>query len=279
MAAGSRVRIRRYLVFVVVVLLVVVVLAVGFLGWDRGRDVPAVSSPPDGPWPDTARSTVLVCDARFEGTTCAVKPDRRRIEQALRELPGAVSVRLRSGRERAAEALRNDQDMSPHMAWPDQYVVEFGPGMDVVALRRRLAAIPGLSNPRVERTSFWHDKADITILVCPPKENNAGPCNDRGQVTGAERAIIEEKLRSLPGVEEIYFEPVMHRREVIARMERCPRLRADRIGAAYHLKLESGGSFAALWPDLQGLPAVFYVFDTHEPGISDSNQVEGNRNC
>ncbi|WP_433222994.1 hypothetical protein [Microtetraspora malaysiensis] len=190
-----------------------------------------------------------------------------------------VNVRLKTGAERVAEARETDPDMSPNTPWADQYVVEFGRGADVVSLRHHLAAIPGLTNPRVERTSFWHDKADITILVCPANDNNTHRCNGRGQVTDAERRLIEAKLRSMPGIKKIYFESPQHRRKVLSRMERCPRLRPNLIGSAYHLKLEPGMSADNYWKDLRDLPAVFYVFDTHKIAVSDTNQVERKRDC
>ncbi|GAB1818968.1 hypothetical protein [Herbidospora sp. RD11066] len=214
-----------------------------------------IHPPPDGPWPQTLRATVEICG---EGDIC---PPREQIEETMRNLPHVVDVRFDA----------EHPGTPPNGA---SYNLELAPGLDVVATRRSLAAVPGLSAVRVERTSFWHDKADVTILVCPARNNNTFPCDDRGQVTDDERRSIEAKLRTLTGVRAIYFEPADHRREVYARMEKCPRLRPGPIGAAYHLALDPGRLASEYIHDLRGLPAVFDVMDTHEVNAYDSNQVE-----
>ncbi|RCG25076.1 hypothetical protein DQ384_32565 [Sphaerisporangium album] len=208
----------RWSPWAVVAVVVALLAGLGAGVWVLRRPPEGPLPPPEVPWPRTGEAGVYLCRDDSAQGNCGdgeVTAARRlTIERALRGLPEVSGLRLKS----RAEALRDfkaNQTLSAALRnairesdMPESFVV----GLTTLGdFRRKTEAMPGISNVFLRGTSFWADKTDVVIRLCPPEplERDAG-CTGRGAASADEKAAVHRAVRALDGVEAIYLEDRGH---------------------------------------------------------------------
>jgi hypothetical protein len=110
---------------------------------------------------------------------------------------------------------------------------------------------------------FWQGKADIHIALCPEK-GLILRCKGRGQTTREEKAAIETAVRSVVGVERIYFERRAHTLQVSAYLSLQPvdtsRRSFSQIGGGYWLKVRHKATIKTIYDKVRHMSGVQQVF-------------------
>ncbi len=144
----------------------------------------------------------------------ATAEQRLTIERTLRGLPEVSAVRFES----RVEALREFQkslglDSRLRYAFRESDMSEsFRVKLKTTAdFRRKVEDLPGVSNVFVYGTSFWADKTDVVVELCPldPLERDKR-CHARGAAGVSEKTALYKALRAVDGVDAIYLEDRGH---------------------------------------------------------------------
>ncbi|MEV4459936.1 permease-like cell division protein FtsX [Microbispora sp. NPDC049633] len=252
---------------VVAGLVVVLLAGLGLAGWRFYEDSRRPLSPPDGPRLQSGSFSVYLCDR--SGTeiwsNChhrtATAEDRRAIEVALRALPQIRDFHFES-KEQAFEIFRQGLSDDPSGLkvlsvtgaddMPESYTGDLGPG-DWGALRRRLEALPGVSNVYIFGDTLWKGIADVGIKFCPEESDLYESCRGHRKASEREKAAVLDRIGKLDGVQTVYFEDVAHALEDNRRI------------------LWNGGS--GVGP--RALPEAFYVKFDRPPARADMEKVFG----
>ncbi|MEU6426015.1 permease-like cell division protein FtsX [Microbispora sp. NPDC046973] len=244
---------RKPLVVAGLVAVLVVALAAGGVVAYRASREP--SPPPDGPWPRTGTFLIHLCGS--SGEYCegaATAAQRREVERAL-----ASHMETRGYRRlTAAQALaiaRQDRRIGDVL---DEYLLRRAVYGGVLApgdWRRALGEVqrlPGVEYVESYRDDFWWGKADVAVRLCR-KDCEGGT---------ADRQAVLDRIRALPGVDEIYFEDAEHAATVMRQTQwwEPPEIfQADLMPEAFHVRFAGHWDFAQVQRALAGMPGVVKV--------------------
>ncbi|WP_370024013.1 permease-like cell division protein FtsX [Planotetraspora sp. GP83] len=229
---GGWLRAHRGLVGVVA-LSVLLLAGVSVGGWVLYQRFRQPLPPPEGPWPQTGYLTVFLCreDDPFEpcrdrgGITAE---EKRAVEAVLRTSSVIKKVRFETQEEALAnfratilpKAMKEDPSRAALLKdveaadLPASYHGTLGAG-DWNTVVQRLEGLPGISKFYLTHENFWLGKADLWIPLCPQIGGYLEPCTGHGEATAAEKQAILDRIRSLPGVDVVYFEDSAHGLKVL----------------------------------------------------------------
>ncbi|MEU6407307.1 permease-like cell division protein FtsX [Microbispora sp. NPDC046933] len=263
---------RRWPLAVAVAAVLVVALAAGGVVAYRASREP--SSPPDGPWPRTGTFLVHLCgppspydeqlsDGPRPEDICtsgaATAAQRREVERVLASHPETRGYRRLTPAQALAIA-RQDERIGDIL---DEYLLRRAVYGGVLApgdWRRVLGEVqrlPGVFYVESYRDDFWWGKADVAVRFCW-EESSTYEC-ERGP---ADRRAVLDRIRALPGVDEIYYEDAEHALAVMRHAQWVDRPefhRADRVPEAFHVKFAGHWDFAQVQRAFAGMPGVLKV--------------------
>jgi hypothetical protein len=257
---------RRGSLVVAAVALLVVVLAVGGVVAYRASREP--SPPPDGPWPRAGTFLVHLCGppSPYDGLseesrsveTCssgaATAAQRREIERVLashsetrgyRRLAPAQALVIARQDERVGDIL------DEHLMRRAVYGGVLAPG-DWRRVLGEVQRLPGVFSVESYRDDFWWGKADVAVLLCR-KDCEGGP---------ADRQAVLDRIRALPGVDEIYFEDAEHALAVMRHVHWVDRpefYHVDLMPEGFHVRFAGHWDFAQVQRAFAGMPGVVKV--------------------
>jgi cell division protein FtsX len=199
----------------VVAIVVVLLAGLGAGAWALLRPPAGPLPPPEVPWPVAGEAYVFLCrsDDTFKncGKHAITAAQRPALERALRALPEVSALRFVSRAEtlkEMAEAWPNFPSMLSESDMPESFRVDLKTTGDFL---RKVETLPGVSNVTVSGRSFWADKTDVIIQLCPPDPLERDKrCLGRGETSAAEKAAIYQALRTIDGVGAIYLEDRAH---------------------------------------------------------------------
>ncbi|MGI5160951.1 permease-like cell division protein FtsX [Microbispora sp. CA-102843] len=258
---------RRGPLVVAAVVLVAALAAGGVYAYRAAREP---SSPPDGPWPRTGAFLVHLCgppspyDAQLSDesqslddhcpTGAATADERREVERVLashaetrgyRRLTPAQALAIARQDERVGDVL-------------DEYLLRravYGGALAPGDWRRVLGEVqrlPGVFYIESYRDDFWWDKADVAVRLCW-KDCEGGP---------ADRQAVLDRIRALPGVDEIYYEDAEHAVAVMRHVHWVDRpdfYHPELVPEAFHVRFAGSWDFAQVQRAFAGIPGVVKV--------------------
>ncbi|MBE3008950.1 hypothetical protein IL992_07070 [Microbispora sp. NEAU-D428] len=258
---------RRWPLVVAAVVLIAALMAGGVLAYRASREP---SPPPDGPWPRTGTFLVHLCgppspydaqlsdDAQSLDEYCpsgaATAAQRREVERVLASHAETRGYRRLTPGQALAIA-RQDERVGDHL---DEYLLrraEYGGVLAPGNWRRVLGEVqrlPGVFYVESYRDDFWWDKADVAVRLCR-KDCEGGP---------ADRQAVLDRIRALPGVDEVYYEDAEHAVAVMRHVHWVDRpefYRADLAPEAFHVKFAGHRDFAEVQRAFAGMPGVVKV--------------------
>ncbi|GIH63371.1 permease-like cell division protein FtsX [Microbispora siamensis] len=249
---------------------VVLVAALGAGGVFAYRASREPSPPPDGPWPRAGTFLVHLCgppspyDAQLPDESqsldeycpsgAATATQRREVERVLAshaETSGYRRLTPAQALAIARQDRRIGDVLDEHLLQRAVYGGVLAPG----EWRRVLGEVqrlPGVFYVESYRDDFWWDKADVAVRLCW-KDCEGGP---------ADRQTVLDRIRALPGVDEIYFENAEHATEVLRQAqwwERPEIFQPDLMPEAFHVKFAGHWDFAEVQRAFAGMPGVVKV--------------------
>ncbi len=178
--------------------------------------------PPAGPLPEQLGFTVTLCDSDLP-RPCAegvfeIADDPGRVEDALRAIPEVTSVRYIS-REDAYQMWRRSSSQFLEEKYrvgirPEYFQNSFKGTLrrsaDYPRFAERVRPLAGVRNVSRSPTTFWRDKADLAIYLCGDGYQKECGTPANRQMTEDQKQAIVDRIRSVDGVEKVYFEDRAH---------------------------------------------------------------------
>ncbi|MEV7965249.1 permease-like cell division protein FtsX [Sphaerisporangium sp. NPDC088356] len=261
---------------------VAVVVLLGALaggGWYLYDQSRRPLAPPAGPVPEQLGFNVELCDSdlprRCSEEVYDIADDPRQVADAVRALPEVASVKFISKQD-AYELWRRSSSQYLDPAYrtnvkPENFLNSITGTLrrsaDFPRFAERVRAFTGVREVSRRPTSFWRGKADLTVNLCgndPIWEDRCGPVTDR-HVTEEQKQAIADRIRSVEGVEKIYFEDRAHALMLQKRYYpegpgSAPPLLLASMNEAFHVKVRAPAVAERVMQAVEGLPGVAYMY-------------------
>jgi len=133
-----------------------------------------------------------------------------------------------------------------------------------VAISLSMLGIGLLANSQVKAMKdYWYDKIEVSVFLCGPLSESAS-CS-AGAVTTAQRLSIQQDLKALPVVQNVYYES---QSEAFSRFQErfkgsaiSQNVTADQLPESFRVKLQDPTQFAVIVSAFTGRPGVDVVQD------------------
>jgi len=133
-----------------------------------------------------------------------------------------------------------------------------------VAISLSMLGIGLLANSQVKAMKdYWYDKIEVSVFLCGPLSESAS-CS-AGAVTAAQRLSIQQDLKALPVVQDVYYES---QSEAFSRFQErfkgsaiSQNVTADQLPESFRVKLQDPTQFAVIVSAFTGRPGVDVVQD------------------
>ena len=133
-----------------------------------------------------------------------------------------------------------------------------------VAISLSMLGIGLLANSQVKAMKdYWYDKIEVSVFLCGPLSESAS-CS-AGAVSAAQRLSIQQDLKSLPVVQDVYYES---QSEAFSRFQErfkgsaiSQNVTADQLPESFRVKLKDPTEFAVIVSAFTGRPGVDVVQD------------------
>jgi len=133
-----------------------------------------------------------------------------------------------------------------------------------VAISLSMLGIGLLANSQVKAMKdYWYDKIEVSVFLCGPLSESAS-CS-AGAVTAAQRLSIQQDLKALPVVRDVYYES---QSEAFSRFQErfkgsaiSQNVTADQLPESFRVKLQDPTQFAVIVSAFTGRPGVDVVQD------------------
>ena len=133
-----------------------------------------------------------------------------------------------------------------------------------VAISLSMLGIGLLANSQVKAMKdYWYDKIEVSVFLCGPLSESAS-CS-AGAVTAAQRLSIQQDLKALPVVRDVYYES---QSEAFSRFQErfkgsaiSQNVTADQLPESFRVKLQDPRQFAVIVSAFTGRPGVDVVQD------------------
>ncbi|CAB4996973.1 unannotated protein [freshwater metagenome] len=133
-----------------------------------------------------------------------------------------------------------------------------------VAISLSMLGIGLLANSQVKAMKdYWYDKIEVSVFLCGPLSESAS-CS-AGAVSAAQRLSIQQDLKALPVVQDVYYES---QSEAFSRFQErfkgsaiSQNVTADQLPESFRVKLKDPTEFAVIVSAFTGRPGVDVVQD------------------
>ena len=133
-----------------------------------------------------------------------------------------------------------------------------------VAISLSMLGIGLLANSQVKAMKdYWYDKIEVSVFLCGPLSESAS-CS-AGAVTADQRLSIQQDLKALPVVQDVYYES---QSEAFSRFQErfkgsaiSQNVTADQLPESFRVKLQDPTQFAVIVSAFTGRPGVDVVQD------------------
>ncbi|MEI6671179.1 MAG: permease-like cell division protein FtsX [Actinomycetes bacterium] len=133
-----------------------------------------------------------------------------------------------------------------------------------VAISLSMLGIGLLANSQVKAMKdYWYDKIEVSVFLCGPLSESAS-CS-AGAVSAAQRLSIQQDLKALPVVRDVYYES---QSEAFSRFQErfkgsaiSQNVTADQLPESFRVKLQDPTQFAVIVSAFTGRPGVDVVQD------------------
>ena len=133
-----------------------------------------------------------------------------------------------------------------------------------VAISLSMLGIGLLANSQVKAMKdYWYDKIEVSVFLCGPLSESAS-CS-AGAVSAAQRLSIQQDLKALPVVQDVYYES---QSEAFSRFQErfkgsaiSQNVTADQLPESFRVKLKDPTQFAVIVSAFTGRPGVDVVQD------------------
>ena len=133
-----------------------------------------------------------------------------------------------------------------------------------VAISLSMLGIGLLANSQVKAMKdYWYDKIEVSVFLCGPLSESAS-CS-AGAVSAAQRLSIQQDLKALPVVQNVYYES---QSEAFSRFQErfkgsaiSQNVTADQLPESFRVKLQDPTQFAVIVSAFTGRPGVDVVQD------------------
>lgn len=133
-----------------------------------------------------------------------------------------------------------------------------------VAISLSMLGIGLLANSQVKAMKdYWYDKIEVSVFLCGPLSESAS-CS-AGAVSAAQRLSIQQDLKALPVVQDVYYES---QSEAFSRFQErfkgsaiSQNVTADQLPESFRVKLQDPTQFAVIVSAFTGRPGVDVVQD------------------
>ena len=133
-----------------------------------------------------------------------------------------------------------------------------------VAISLSMLGIGLLANSQVKAMKdYWYDKIEVSVFLCGPLSESAS-CS-AGAVSAAQRLSIQQDLKALPVVQDVYYES---QSEAFSRFQErfkgsaiSQNVTVDQLPESFRVKLKDPTEFAVIVSAFTGRPGVDVVQD------------------
>jgi FtsX-like permease family protein len=252
---------------------VVVVLALGATGTAtaeaQGRSVQQsllqVSPPPAGPWPQGGTFNIFLCGEGNVWKNChkraITSKQKRALEARLRAMPQVTEVEFESKKEALANYRAQNADNKLLLSviqledMPESFEGRIRRRADIVPVTSIFEKMAGVSNVFTWGGFFWEGKADVRIGLCEPAEAS-GTCDGRDGATPLDRERIEARLKTVEGIDKVYFEDSAHATKVFSFQWMRKMSIPQGFSESYYVKLADPGDAQTLIDTVKAMSGV-----------------------